>query len=242
MSVRIPSTLPVLAAFSAALWAWPLMAATLDVTSAPSAVLAPQAHLTVEFGVWNYGFNNPDSSPYPTHIGFLLPGAIPPDASQELLPGSTQSYYPDYHFEAWLSSLDGAIIIPWTGPHGLYTIPGTICGSAGCTDTMFIRGAFDLTPAQSEALFGENLDNFSNAAILHLVNHGAPFTLGVGAYASISQAIQFPGISGAGSVQTGGLTGVATINNPEPATLLLASGALALFWGGRRLQRRKRSR
>jgi hypothetical protein len=240
MSVRIPRTLLVLAAFGAALWALPLMAASIDITSDSSAVLNSHSHLTVEFGVWNYGFNNPDSSPYPTHIGFLLPGAIPQDAAQQVLPGSTQAYYPDYYFDAWLSSLDGSVIIPWTGSFGLYPIPGTICGGSGCTDAMFLQGSFHLTAAQSEALFGDNLNNFSNAAILHLVNQGAPFTLGVEAYGSIHQAIQFPGISGAGSVQTGGLTGIATINNPEPATLLLASGALALFWGGRRLQRRKR--
>jgi hypothetical protein len=236
MSLRIPRIS--LVSMVLLLPGLPLTAVPIDITGASSTVLPAQSHLTVEFGVWNYGFNNPDSSPYPTRIGFLLPGKIPASANVETAPGSTMSYYPEYRFEAWLSSLDGSVVIPWAGAHDLYAIPGVIC-RGGCTDAMIIQGAFELTPAQSEALFGDNLDNFSNAALFHLVNHGLPFTLGSEAFPSIGQAIQFPGIAGAGIAQTGGLTGIATINNPEPATFLLASGALALFWGRKHLRRRK---
>lgn len=53
----------------------PLAAETIDVTSRTFATLRHGARLSAEFGVWNYGRNNPEYSPYPTGIGLLVIGA-----------------------------------------------------------------------------------------------------------------------------------------------------------------------
>jgi hypothetical protein len=216
----------------------PSLAAVLDVTGVPFATLEPGQTMAFEFGVWNYGLNNPEYSPYPTSIGFQALGLHPEGATTAPLPGTTQVYLTGYLFEGFLESLDGSVSVPLMdslaarlgyGPGYLLAAPSTVCNSAGCPlETMSVLGTASFSLETSAALFGPNLNNYQNAAMIVLRNLGQPFVLGLGEPYTAGQSFIISGVSGAGPVQTAGIRGsVTTISNPEPSTFLLCGGALA---------------
>ncbi|HPQ15624.1 MAG TPA: hypothetical protein PLP04_10360, partial [Bryobacteraceae bacterium] len=94
----------------------PVLADRLDVTGDPTAWVHTGASLTVEFGIWNYGLNNPGYSPYPTQIGLHVIG-LRPDSPPVSIPNTTLQYFEGYVFQAWLESLDGEISVPFRDPN-----------------------------------------------------------------------------------------------------------------------------
>ena len=215
----------------------PSHAAAVDLTAVPFATLGPGQTMTFEFGVWNYGLNNPGYSPYPTSIGFQALGLYPEGAATAQLPGTSQVYLTGYVFEGFLESLDGSVSVPLVDslaarlgfePGFLIAVPSTICNNAGCPqETMSVLGTASFSLETSTALFGPNLNNYQDAAVIVLRNLGQPFVLGLGDPYTVGQSFIISGVSGAGPVQTAGIRGTVTISNPEPSTFLLCGGALA---------------
>jgi len=213
-------------------------AGVIDITSRSWAVVHNGHTVTAYFGVWNYGANNPDVSPYPTTVGLLAIGQLSAGQTVATVPGSTQQYLPGYVFEAYLESLDGSFSTPLfnaaanalglgTG-YAVVTV-GTVSIGGELREVGTLSGSFQMSEAQSEALFGTAIGNFNDAARIRLVNRGEDFLLGMGDPYTVGSSISEPGIRGAGAVQTAGIPGTVTINNPEPGTWALMAMPLAVF-------------
>lgn len=212
----------------------------IDVTRSKLAWIETGGIITVEFGIGNYGRNNPGVSPYPTTVGLLAIGQIPKGLTAENVPGSSQPYLPGMYLQAYLESVDGSISIPFSDPNatGLGLAPGYLIAltgqfSAGGTavPVATFQGSVSMSLDTAEALFGSNAGSYSGAAQIRLVNLGAPFVLGIGDPYTVGQSISEPGIRGLGRVQTAGMPGIVTIhNNPEPSTAALLVLPAALFW------------
>ena len=200
----------------------PLMANRVDVTNNTSVWVHTGAYLEFQFGIWNYGKDNPGYSPYPEQIGLQVAGL---DVSKYLDPAL--GYYPELAVEGWIYSLDGTVDIPLGT---LFVTPGTFeTGSGDSIGVGVVSTTLYLTDAQSQRLFGNNIGNYSSAATVRLRNVGEGFTLGVSPDYTVHNWISEPGVSGDGPVQTGGITGKVTLANPEPGTFLLLGGALILL-------------
>src|SRR5438874_2513373 len=146
---------------------WPITAGSIDVTGDLFVTIPQGRDLTIQFGVWNYGHNNPGFSPYPTTIGFLALG--PP------LTDNTPAV------QGWLESLDGTVSVPF-GSGYLLAMPGAISFGGGTPiDVLTLSGSVSIPLSISEALFGDNFANYNDAAVIRLRNDGLPFTLGLGA-------------------------------------------------------------
>lgn len=216
-----------------------LTASSIDITGQPFFTVPSGRDVTIHFGVWNYGRNNPDVSPYPTTVGLLAMGLYPSGYALANLPDTTQSYFPDFLFEGWLEALDGSISIPFQdsgatrlgfGPGILLATPGTISFGGGApVPDITLTGSVSFSLATSQALFGSNIGNYNNAAVIRLRNLGQPLTLGLGAAYPVGSSIWEPGIRGLGATQTSGITGPVVIPNPEPSTGLMLAGALGLI-------------
>lgn len=223
-------------------------ARNIDITGEVFHTIQTGKTVTVDFGVWNYGFNNPGVSPYPTSIGFLLLGIVPQGQTGKMLPGSSQTYFPDYVFEASLESMDGSISVPLldvnadrlglaTG-HLVATLGTFSAGGGTPLDVAVLSASVSMSAETSAALFGSNLENYNNAARIRLVNRGAAFTIGLGDPYTVGQSISEPGIRGSGPVSTAGIPGAVILHNPEPATIaLLAVPLVGLWWKARKRSR-----
>lgn len=197
----------------------PLAAGCIDVTAQTFAYVHPGAQIEIQFGVWNYGWNNPGYSPYPTEIGLELIGQ--PAA------GSL--------FDGWLESLDGTV----SAPFSLSVSPGSFSAGGGSTiDVTVIAGSVFLPEPTSQLLFGANIGNYNSAARFRLLNLGDGFTLGIGPGYTVRNAVSEPGIGGDGPVHTAGITGKVVVSNPEPSTWLLLVGAIGLLVALHRIRRR----
>jgi hypothetical protein len=183
--------------------------------------VAPGEEIDIQFGVWNYGRNNPGSSPYPTQIGLQVLGQA-----------GTGSL-----FEGWLESSDGTVSVPFDDPNAdllglpagsLLVSPGTFAAGGGAPfDVAVVDGFVYLSEAQSQALFGSNIGSYNDAAQIVLLNMGDGFSLGIGPGYTVRNSVSEPGIGGDGPVQTAGITGQIATTAPEPATWLSVAGALA---------------
>jgi hypothetical protein len=199
----------------------PLAAGPIGVGGETYAWVPAGDEIDIQFGVWNYGRNNPGSSPYPTQIGLQVLGQA-----------GTGSL-----FEGWLESLDGAVSVPFDDPNAdllglpagsLLVSPGTFAaGGRASFDVAVIDGYVYLSEAQSQALFGSNIGNYNSAAQIVLLNMGEGFMLGIGPGYTVRNGVSEPGIGGDGPVETAGITGRVSVNTPEPATWLSIAGALA---------------
>lgn len=223
-------------------------ATKIDVTSDSVATLKTGKTLIVDFGVWNYGVRNPDTSPYPTSLGFSAVGLIPEGASAEAVPGSSQTAFPAYLMQAFLESLDGSISVPFHDPLAvrlgfgtgyIVAVPGIFSASGTPISVAAFQGSVSLPIELSESLFGSNIGNYNDAARIRLVNRGEAFAFGIGDPYRISQTITVPGVRGLGDAQTSGITGAVTIYNPEPSTMLLLVLPLAGVWWCQRRRTRK---
>jgi hypothetical protein len=154
----------------------------IDITAETFHTVLTGQTVTVDFGVWNYGVNNPGVSPYPTQVGFSAIGVVP--ESGQTLPGSTPVYFPGYLFEAFLEALDGSVSMPLhdssagrlgLGSGYLVATLGTFSASGSLQQVGVLSGSVSIPLAVSEALFGTNLNNYNNAARIRLVNQGLPF-------------------------------------------------------------------
>jgi hypothetical protein len=220
--------------------ALPLAARTFDLTDAESARLRTGATVSIDFGVWTYAQNNPGASPYPTSLELMiLAPALTSDAAA--IPDSTLQYFPGWLFEARLESLDGSAPVPFHDaaaarlglPDGLLLVtPGTHQGR----EVALISASLAMSPAAAEALFGQNLGNYNDAARIWLSNLGEPLDIGLGPGYTVRQSVSVPNLAGAGDTRAAGLTGRVLLHNPEPSTWLLAAAGAALI-AGRRVSR-----
>jgi hypothetical protein len=218
--------------------ATPALASVVDVTTEELARVHCGALIDAYFGVWNYGQNNPDVSPYPTTVGVQILGQVSswfPEAVA--VPDTTASYFPGLVFEGWLESLDGTITVPLFDPNAsrlglpvgtVVATPGTYQAGGQSVDVAVLAATAYMSEEMSELLFGSNVGNYDNAARIHLRNVGLAFIAGIGPGYTVQQSVLEPGVSGAGGTQTAGLTGHVLVSNPEPATWLLVVGALAV--------------
>ncbi|MGE5571307.1 MAG: hypothetical protein ACM3S5_19920 [Rhodospirillales bacterium] len=218
----------------------PVLADRIDVTGDSTAWVHTGASVTIEFGIWNYGLNNPGYSPYPTQVGLQVIG-LRPDSPSALIPNTTLQYFEGFVFQGWLESLDGEISVPLHDPNAellglpegsLLVMPGLFHPGGNSHLEVAVLSAFlTLEAPVSAALFGANAGNYSNAARIRLWNQGAGFTIGIGPGCTVQNAVSLPAIGGLGPAQTSGITGQVTIANPEPSTWLTLAGALAVFAG-----------
>ncbi|MDQ2900094.1 MAG: PEP-CTERM sorting domain-containing protein [Acidobacteriota bacterium] len=183
--------------------------------------------MTVQFGVGNYGRNNPGASPYPTSVDFQLFGPDLDPTKMALVPGSSQSYFSGYGVSGRLESMDGTTFLPLMDANA--TRLGLAAGSLLVGEGTFGGGEFAvigasraLSLAQSQAIFGADA-----SACIRLTNTGADLTIGLGAGYDIRDAISEPGIAGMGKVQTAGITRSVEITQaPEPGTWVLMIAGL----------------
>ncbi len=212
---------------------------TIDITSSALVQVHTGGSVTAEFGVGNYGRNNPGFSPYPFTVGLLVTGQVPQGVAGESLPGSSQLYFPAIVFEAYLESMDGSISVPFIdsnatrlglGPGHVIAVLGEFSASGTTVQVANLRASVGIPLSTSEALFGSNVGSSTSSARIRLVSLGAPFWLGIGDPYTVGQSIAEPGIRGLGPVQTAGLPGVVTLQNPEPSTGALLTLPGAVFW------------
>jgi hypothetical protein len=227
----------------------PLLAGRIDVTGDSSAWVHTGANIEIQFGIWNYGLNNPGYSPYPTQIGVQVTGFQPPSPAATI-PGTTLQYFEGFLFQGWLESLDGSTAVPFYDanaallglPEGsILVTPGTFAAGGSTPLDIAVMSAFaTLSEGVSEALFGANAGSYSSGALIRLRNLGEGFTIGIGPGYTVQTAVRVPGITGSGPAQTSGITGEVAIANPEPSTWLTLAGALAAL--AFRMRRSTRSR
>lgn len=207
------------------------VAGTIDLTGQGSFVLSHGQEMTVEFSVWNYGYNNPGVSPYPTSLGFQLLGANPEGAQLAMVPGSNSRYFPDFLLQGTLESLDGTAFAPLgstaaanlgLASGSLVLAPAVFYSSAGSIPVAAVDAEAALSLTLSEQIFGPNVASRQSSALLVLRNLGADLTIGIGNGVPLSSAISEPSIAGIGSVQTSGITNRITLTEvPEPGTIAL---------------------
>jgi hypothetical protein len=232
-----------------ALFVLPLAARTVDVSSEETAWVHTGAKISIEFSIWNYGVNNPGSSPYPTDLSLMLLTQQPAETNSSI-PWTSATYYEDYLFSAALESLDGSVSVPLNDELMAYLGleagklvlgPGTTSmasSSGGEVGVLF--GNMHLTQDVSAALFGSDL-----AARIVLRNLGQGVWIGVGNGYNVRNSTMVVGVAGEGPNSVGGITRSVIVSNPEPSTWLLAAGALLLLIRGQfrpcRLRRHPRA-
>jgi hypothetical protein len=214
----------------------PLAAGSIDVSEQSFARVPTGADVTVEFGVSNYGFQNPGFSPYPDSFGFSVLTENPADATA-LVPGSSTNHYPRYLLQGWAESLDGSVSVPLFDPlaaalgYGSGTLvlaPGLYETGASDLPVGVLSAMVSLTPDTAAALFG---DAFT--ARIVLVNLGIGVTLGIDPDYTVRQAVSETELAGAGPSDVAGVTRSVTVENPEPAAWTLVGAAAAVFLTGR---------
>jgi hypothetical protein len=213
--------------------ALPLAAGSVDVTDQSLAPVHQGAGVSIDFGVWNYGLDNPGSSPYPESFGFSVI-IQDPEAATANAPGSTAAYYPGYLFQGWVESLDGSVSVPLYDPLAaqLGSNPGALLVEPGAFDSggapqLSIGVLFamvNLSPEMAQALFGSSF-----MARIVLRDLGPAIVLGIGPGYTVGDAVSEPDVTGTGPYTVAGITGTVMVDNPEPATWTLAAGAAALF-------------
>ncbi|MDQ6708839.1 MAG: hypothetical protein M3Z85_23005 [Acidobacteriota bacterium] len=206
-------------------------AGSIDVSSLHYVTLGHNSEMTIEFGVGNYGLNNPGASPYPTNIEFELLGPDLASAKMLRVPGSSASYFSGYGVSGRLQSLDGSAVLPLMDAKAtrLGLAAGTLLvgegmwsGGSGDRPVAVISASRVLSLAQSQAIFGADA-----SACIELTNTGADLTIGLGAGYSVRNAASEPGIAGMGKVQTAGITRSVSITQaPEPGTWVLSIAGL----------------
>jgi len=223
----------------------PLAARPFDVSDQIFVTVQTGEDLLIHFGVWNYGYNNPGVSPYPTRVGLMVLGQDPAGRPVGTIPDTTIEYFPGLVFEGWLESLDGSVSLPLYDSNaarlglaeGLLVVTrASVTSSGGPAVPAAAINALQFLPVStSEALFGAHIGSYDNAAVIRLHNWGANFQIGLGPGWTVGRSISEPGIGGLGPVETSGITGRVTMENPEPSTWLLLGGGLTLLgWLARR--------
>ncbi|MCU1261719.1 MAG: hypothetical protein JWO80_4604 [Bryobacterales bacterium] len=208
----------------------PATADTIDLSSRGSFIFSHGQEMIVRFSVWNYGFNNPGASPYPTSIGLELVGITPLDQPVSTMPGSSSQYFPGYVLQGTLESLDGTASAPLLGLGGgpLVVTPSTLYGSGGSSSVAAIDANAALTLNLSQQIFGPDITSPQSSALIVLQNLGSDLVIGMGGGMSLRNAITEPSVTGLGNVQTSGIThGVTLLNVPEPRTTLTLVLALS---------------
>jgi len=219
----------------------PLAAGRIDVSDYAFAEVHQGATIIADFGISNYGVNNPGYSAYPT--GFCLRLITQePGEEAEAIPGSTAEYFDDYAFRGWVESLDGEVSAPLYDPRAaslgfeegtLLLTPGILNGTRAVG---VVAGSASLTSQISEELFGPQF-----SARIFLKNLGPSVTLGMGGENVVRNAVLVTGVAGAGPRRVAGVVRTVTVANPEPATWALAAGAAALLLAPLRARLRMRS-
>ncbi len=216
-------------------------ATAVDVTSQSVVTLPHGSQLTIEFGISNYSLNNPGVSPFPTSIGLQVFG--PQMSNARTAMADTTQYFADYLLQGCLESLDGFWSVPFNDPVAarLGYAPGAVLLKPGITGSMspiaVATASQVLDATLSQSLFGQNATAYNSAYIV-LQNAGADVDIGLGSGYSLRSAIFEPGIGGAGSIQTTGMTRTVTLGNspssvPEPGTWVLLAAGLACLMGSR---------
>lgn len=222
-------------------------AGNLDVTGASSVLLEPGVDLVAQFGVWNYGANNPGVSPAPTTIGVEIIGPAPEGVAAAWVPGTTLQYLPGFAMEVDLESLNGGISIPFLNDQSarlniadtwLTPALGSVSVDGGSRDAAIFSATLRLSNAQAEAVFGPDLGSFNSAAVIRAHNIGESLRIGLGEPYSLQNAILEPGIGGAGPIQTAGIPGTIMLSTSEPPTMLLSFATFLVAL----VQRRSRER
>jgi len=122
---------------------------TINVTGSKFAFIKTGATITADFGIGNYGPNNPGVSPYPISVSVAVIGQIPQGLTEEALPGTSQPYWPGMFLQGHLESVDGSISIPFLDPNAtslglapgyMIGLPGWIGGGGKITPVAHLRG------------------------------------------------------------------------------------------------------
>jgi hypothetical protein len=207
----------------------PLAAGRIDVSDYTFAEVRHGDTMIADFGIWNYGVNNPGYSAYPT--GFCLRIITQaPGEETAALPGSTAEYFAGYAFRGWAESLDGEVSTPLYDPRAaslgfetgtLLLTPGILNGTRAAG---VVSGSASMTSRIAEELFGSRF-----SARIFLENLGPDVTLGIGRGNVVRNAVLVPGVAVLGPRRVAGVVQTVTVANPEPATWALAAGAAVLL-------------
>ncbi len=231
-----------------ALWfAASCLADTVNLTDGPPFTLRTGMDLFVQFSVWNYGVNNPGSSPYPTSVGLQLIGAQP-FLPLSAVPNSSGSYFSNYLLQGWLENVDGTVSTPFSNADALRLSLGAGSlivepGSEGSSPVAVIEADAALTLGLSEQIFGPDVATRGSSAVIHLRNLGQDLQIGLDGGYSLLSSVREPSISGLGSVQTSGITqSISVTSAPEPGSFALLGLASAGLLTAVLMRMRKRAR
>lgn len=216
-----------------------LTAGVIDVTDQQLVTLSHGSELAIHFGVWNYGRNNPTFSPYPSSLGLNIVGLRPALSALTTMPGTTVRYADALLFTGALESLDGSFSVPLTNSYAalggvssrkITVQEGSISfGEDSPLAALILTAEASFSLETSHRLFGPNIGNYDDGAVLRLRNLGADFTIGMGSSYTVRNSIMVPSVRGAGNTETAGIIGrVSATDVPEPSTWLLLAGGLML--------------
>jgi hypothetical protein len=190
-----------------------------DVSSNTSVAVAEGSTLNVSFGTWTYASNNAGYSPDPLNLQIQAYAQIP-TGNASYIPGTNSQYYSGYLFSGYLESTDGSVIarLDDSSADRLGLAAGSIVlkpGMVAGQQIAVLSANLALTQSAAAALFGNGATSAWTAdAVLVLTNEGDPVTFAMPGASSVRSAFGEPSLSGAGPVQTGGITLQVTLDQP----------------------------
>jgi hypothetical protein len=223
---------------AAILYALPLAAGTIDVSTYASTVFGTGDELSFTVPSWSFSFNaeNFGLPVYPTAVEFTFASAVQDSPGQ---------------FEAVLESGDGSVSVSFAP---LSFVPATFEGTNYQGAVSVLEGSVQLSETLSQQLFG------SSAAVLMLLNAGPDVTVGLPPYTlqqdmtvslgggGLSVGARLSGVSlvdaplGGLALMDAPLGGLSLLDSPdppdppdppetpEPGSGLLLLGGAALLW------------
>jgi hypothetical protein len=190
-----------------------------DVSSNTSVTVGKNSALQVSFGTWTYASNNAGHSPDPLNLQIQAYAQLP-ISNASYIPGTNSQYYSGYLFSGYLESTDGSVIARLDDPDAdrLGLAPGSVIlktGNVSGEQVAALSANLALTQSAAADLFGSAATRAWTAdAILVLTNEGDSVTFAVPGASSVRSAFAEPGLSGAGPVQTGGITLQVRLDQP----------------------------
>ncbi|HWD97835.1 MAG TPA: PEP-CTERM sorting domain-containing protein [Bryobacteraceae bacterium] len=203
-----------------------------DVSSNTSVTVGKGSTVNVSFGTWTYASNNAGYSPDPLNLQ-IQAYAQAPISNASYVSGTNSQYYAGYLFSGYLESTDGSVIARLDDPNAdrLGLAPGSIVltsGNVSGQQVAVLSANLALTQSAATALFGSGATSAWTAdAVLVLTNEGDSVTFSMQGASSVRSAFAEPGLSGAGPVQTGGVTLQVLLDEPAIVSQQVAVGQAA---------------